>query len=145
MGHELYYKDREHHIGNISIRRWQEIGKLFPLLVDFVNRAMQIEWASGVVRDVTVFADGLVIPKFPPPDDVPPVTRPFSQEALLSEEWLEANEVFFDNGKEWDRLFAWCDFLAARDGAYGLYRPLVETLRPYLAAATNSLFHEGST
>ena len=44
-------------------------------------------------------------------------------------EWTYLYAFFVD----WDRLFAWCDFLAERDGAYTLYRPLVEVLRPHLA------------
>lgn len=34
---------------------------------------------------------------------------------MLSEEWLGINEIYFDDAVEWDRLFAWCDFLGARE------------------------------
>lgn len=133
MGHELYYHPDERHIGNMSIRRWEEVSKLLPLLVDFVNRAMQKDWRPGVARDVRLFAGGVTEPHVPPPDQSQPPTGPFSLEKMLSEELLDLNEVRVFEAAEWDRLFAWCEFLAERDGAYSLYQPLVDLLRPRLA------------
>lgn len=53
---------------------------------------------------------------------------------MISEELLDQNEVLVYEAAEWDRLCAWCEFLSQRDGACALYRPLVEVLRPHLAA-----------
>ena len=52
---------------------------------------------------------------------------------MLSEHDITLNDICIYNAEEWDRFFAWCDFLAPRDGAYALYSPLVETLRPHIA------------
>jgi hypothetical protein len=52
---------------------------------------------------------------------------------MLSEELLDMNEIRVFEAAEWDRLFARCDFLAERDGAFALYWPLVEVLLPQLA------------
>jgi hypothetical protein len=134
VGHELFYHPSDRHIGSVSIRRWEEVSKLLPLLVDFLNRAMQKDWRPGVVRDVRVFAGGVTDPPSPPPEKSPPAAGPFALDRMLSEESLEINEIRVFEAAEWDRLFAWCDFLADRDGAIGLYRPLVDVLRPYLAA-----------
>jgi hypothetical protein len=131
VGHELYYHPGDRHIGSMSIRRWEEVSKLLPLLVDFVNRAMQKDWRPGVVRDVRLFAGGMADPQAPPPDRPPPPAGPFAMEQMLSEELLDINEVRVFKADEWDRLFAWCDFLAERDGACSLYRPLVDVLRPH--------------
>jgi len=136
VGHELYYQSDNQHIGSISIRRWEESRKLLPLLLDFANRAMQKDWGSGIARDVAVFAGGVSVPQLPPPEEMPPAAEPLSLDRLLSEDWLDLNEIYFYECAEWDRLFAWCDFLARRDGAFGLYRPLVETLRPYLSGVS---------
>lgn len=94
---------------------------------------MQQDWRSGVVRDVRVFARGVTNPQAPPPEQAPPPPGSFALDRMLSEELLDMNEVRVFEAAEWDRLFAWCDFLSERDGAYDLYRPLVEVLRPHLA------------
>jgi hypothetical protein len=132
VGHELYYYPGERHIGSMSIRRWEEVSKLLPLLVDFVNRAMQKEWRPGTVRDVRLFAGGVTEPPVPAPEQSQPAVGAFSLEQMSSEELLGMNEVRVFEASEWDRLFAWCDFLGNRDGAYALYQPLVEVLRPAL-------------
>ena len=118
MGHELYYKTDERHIGSVSIRRWQEVSKLLPLLVDFVNRAQQQESGSGVARNVTVFAGGVAAPPAPPPEQNAPLVAPFELQRMLSEERLGFNEIYVHEVAEWHRLFAWCAFLATRDGAF---------------------------
>lgn len=133
MGHELFYHPGDEHIGSVSLRRWEEVSKLLPLLMDFVNRAMQKDWLPGVVRDVRVFAGGVIDPQTPPPEQSQPAAGPFALDRMLSEELLDMNEVRIFEAAEWDRLFAWCDFLENRDGTYALYRPLVEVLRPSLA------------
>jgi hypothetical protein len=133
VGHELFYHPSDHHIGSVSLRRWEEVSKLLPLLVDFVNRAMQKDWRPGVVRDVRLLAGGVTEPPAPPPEQSPPAAGPFALERMLSEELLDMNEVRIFEAGEWDRLFGWCAFLAERDGAYALYQPLVEVLRPHLA------------
>ena len=133
MGHELIYHPDDRHLGSVSLRRWEEVRKLLPLLVDYINRAMQLEWQPGVLRNVRVLAGGGADPPVPPPEQVQPAARPFALERMISEELLDQNEVLVYEAAEWDRLFAWCDFLAQRDGAYALYRPLVEVLRPHLA------------
>jgi len=138
VAHELYYHPGDRHIGSVSIRRWEEVSKLLPLLVDFVNRAMQKEWRPGLVRDVRVFAGGVTDPQAPPPEQPQPSVGPFALDRMLSDELLDLNEVRVFEAAEWDRLFAWCDFLAERDGAYALYRPLVEVLRPQLAGISKS-------
>jgi hypothetical protein len=136
VGHELFYHLGDRHIGSVSLRRWEEVSKMLPLLVDFVHRAMRKDWRPGVVRDVRVFARGVTDPQAPPPELPPPPAGPFALDRMLSEELLDINEVRVFEAVEWDRLFAWCDFLSERDGAYALYRPLVEVLRPYLAGAS---------
>jgi hypothetical protein len=133
VGHELFYHPGDRHIGSVSLRRWEEVSKLLPLLVDFVNRAMLKDWRPGVVRDVRLFAGGVTDPQVRPLEQPPPAAGPFALARMLSEELLDVNEVRVFQATEWDRLFAWCDFLAERDGAYGLYRPLVELLRSHLA------------
>jgi hypothetical protein len=129
----LFYHPGDRHIGSVSLRRWEEVSKLLPLLVDFLNRAMRKDWRPGVVRDVRVFAGGVTDPQAPPLEQHQPAPGPFALERMLSEELLDMNEVRIFEAVEWDRLFKWCDFLAERDGAYALYRPLVEVLRPHLA------------
>jgi hypothetical protein len=138
VGHELYYKTDEHHIGNVSIRRWKEISKLIPMLVDFINKAMQKEWNEGTARDVSVFAGGKSVPQIPPPQESPPVAEPLSLNRMLAEERLTLNEIYFNNAGEWNRLLAWCDFLADRDGVLDLYRPLVDWLRLYVSVMSDS-------
>jgi hypothetical protein len=133
VGHELFYQPGDHHVGSVSLRRWEEVSKLLPLLVDFVNRATHQEWRPGVVRDVRVFEGGGAVPAAPPPDHSQPTGGPFALTRMLSEEFLGRNEVHIFQAAEWDRLFEWCDFLSERDGAYALYQPLVEVLRSRLA------------
>jgi hypothetical protein len=133
VGHEIYYRTIDRHIGSVSIRRWEEVSKLLPLLVDFLNRAMRKEWGSGTMRDVRLLASGATEPGGPGPDQQKPPVEALSLEQMLSEEEIKMNELIIHKATEWDRLFAWCDFLATRDGAYALYAPVVETLRPYLA------------
>jgi hypothetical protein len=145
LGHELYYKTDESHIGSVSIRRWEEISKLLPLLVDFVNRAQHKDWGPGVARDVRLFAGGGIAPQVPPPEQNLPHAASFDLPRMLSEERLGLNEVYVYEAAEWDRLFAWCDFLAVRDGAFELYRPLVEALRPYLAGMSDHSPKQGAT
>jgi hypothetical protein len=133
VGHELYSDPENLHLGSVSIRRWEEMSKLLPLLIDFVNRAMRKEWREGTVRDVRLLAERVTIPSLPAPDQLQPDGGTFSLERMLSEELLDINEIRISEAAEWGRLIAWCDFLAERDGAFLLYRPLVDVLRPYLA------------
>jgi hypothetical protein len=133
MGHEIYYQTTDHRLGDVSLRRWEEISKLLPLFVDFVNRAMRKEWGPRIIRDVVVFEGLVTAPKFPPPDEAPPEAKPFALERMLSEEMLGINEIYFHEASEWHRLFQWCDFLATHDGAYALYVPLGDTVRRYFA------------
>ena len=115
MGHELYYQPDNRHMGSVSLRRWEEISKLLPLLLDFVNRAMENDWQSGVARDVRVFADGVIEPPLPQAGQPHPALGPFLLERMLSEA-LWTSEIRFFEAAEWNRLFAWCDFLAERMG-----------------------------
>ena len=64
LGHEIYYETTERGLWSVSIRRWEEISKMLPLLVDFLNRGMKQEWGKGTVRDVRVFAGGELIRTF---------------------------------------------------------------------------------
>ena len=93
VGHELYYKTDERHIGSVSIRRWQEVSKLLPLLVDFVNRAQQQESGSGVARNVTVFAGGVAAPPAPPPEQNAATRRALrvAADALRGETGVQRN------------------------------------------------------
>ncbi len=132
MGCELYYQRHEHRLGSLSLRRWNEVRRLLPLLVNFVNEAMADE-----VRDLMVSSSGASEPQCSPPEQLPPEVRPLALADMMSEDRLSQNEIYIDKAEEWDRLFAWCDFLAKREGVvYELYRPLVETIRPCLQGMT---------
>ena len=144
MAHELYYKTDARHLGSVAIRRWEEISKLLPLLVDFVNGAQHQEWGPGVTRDVLLFASGATAPQLPPPEQYRPHVAPFELQRMLSEEWLGLNEIYVYEAAEWNRLFAWCNFLAVRDGAFELYRPLVEALHLYLAGLSEDSDEPGT-
>src|ERR1700748_960711 len=93
MGHELYYESESCHIGSVSIRRWEEISKLLPLLIDFVNRAMRKEWRQGTARDIRMLAGAVAAPQLPAPDRPQPADGAFSLERMLSEELLDLNEI----------------------------------------------------
>ncbi|WP_425618876.1 hypothetical protein NA78x_002593 [Anatilimnocola sp. NA78] len=135
MGHELYYETSERHIGSMSLRRWDEVHKLLPLLVDYLNRAMRDEWEPGTARGVRIMHDGSVAPAVPPPDEAVPDTIPFDLGQMLSTQFVDQNYIYFNSAPAWKRLFAWCDFLQKRDGAFELYAPLALTLRRALSAA----------
>jgi hypothetical protein len=113
----------------MSLRRWDEVHKLLPPLVDFINQAMKKEWSPGTARDIRIMANGAIQPAVPPPTVEAPPPEPFELDKMLSTEHLGLNEIYFFLASEWDRLFAWCAFLETRDGAYELYDPLVLTLR----------------
>ncbi len=91
VGHELYYETSERHIGSMSLRRWDEVHKLLPLLVDYLNRAMRDEWEPGTARGVRIMHDGSVAPAVPPPDEAVPDTIPFDLGQMLSTQFVDQN------------------------------------------------------
>jgi len=133
MGHELYYETGDRHIGSMSLRRWDEVRKLLPLLVDYINCAMTKKWRPGMARDVCILQGGMVVPAVPPPDSEVPDATSFELDKMISTEHADLNEIYFYLAPDWKRLFAWCEFLEQRDGTYGLYAPLVQTLRRALS------------
>ena len=128
MGHLLFYKDYDHDLGDVSIGRWREIQRLLPLLVEYVNRAMTQDWHPGTRQNVTVYTDG----SLQPCGDLnvaKPSGSPFILAGIIRDESNGLNEIYVEDADELVRLFAWYEYLAARDGAASLYAPLVAALR----------------
>jgi len=112
MGYDIYYKDHNHRLSHISQGRWHEMRKLMPLLVEFVNERMKINW---FVQSETEL----------------PERRDFAVDELIRDETHMEDKVFFLDAQELQRLFDWCGFLAPRNGAFALYKPLVEELKTF--------------
>lgn len=128
MGHILFYKSYEHELGDVSVGRWREIQRLLPPFVEYVNGAMTLDWSSGIRRNVTVYADDS-LKLFEASDAERLTILPFMLTRFLRDESDVLNEIYVEDADEVMRLFAWYDFLSARDGAASLYAPLVQTLR----------------
>jgi len=138
MGYSIYLQPANLPIGDMAMRRWDEVRRLLPLLLDYINRAAGEEWKPGTVLAVAVSTQG-VTPAVPPRSGEPPAGGPFDLGRMLCEARVCQDYVDLIGAEEWERLLAWCDFLSERDGVFGLYRPLADTLRLYLAR----LFHQG--
>ena len=106
MGNETYYLSSNQRLGDVSKGRWVEMSKMMPLLLDFVNSSMEKNWGNS-----------------PPADK-----QKFRMDGLLQDASRGRNEIIFRDAHELKRLFAWCQFLEAHNGAFSLYKPLVETL-----------------
>jgi hypothetical protein len=129
---EIFYLDKQrnkHDLGEVAVGRWREMQSLLPLLIAYVNRLMAVPWHSGRLANVTIDAAGILTPDHRAADEPSPEPRPFILRDFL-EDWTDGfDEIYITDADELQRLFAWCDFLARRDGAYELYAPLVEAVR----------------
>jgi hypothetical protein len=132
VGYLLYLQPGDRPLGDMALRRWHEVRALLPLLLDYVGRAAGEGWGPGTARAVAVSVGG-ASPAVPPEAAPPPAGGPFDLGRMLCETRLREDYVDLVGAGEWERLLAWCDFLAGRDGVFGLYRPLADTLRPYVA------------
>src|SRR5437867_4231648 len=130
MEHELFYQTEMRPIGRLASALWKETGELLPSLVDSVNRTMEQEGTERVISDDGLNAGRSTASPSPAREQTPSRAAPFSLSQLLSE---DRSSLYFHGAAEWQRLFAWWDFLVARDAAYEAYRPVVELLRPYLS------------
>jgi hypothetical protein len=110
LGYEIFYETNDQHIGSMARGRWHEVGKLLPLLIDYVNRAMTLDWRPATA----------------------PAPLAFDLANMLSLEHVSQDEIYISAASEWGRLFNWCSLLKGRDGAYDLYDPLVLRLRQML-------------
>lgn len=128
MGHLVFYRCYDHELGDVSVGRWREIRKLLPSLVEYLNNAMTLDWEQGTRRNVTLYSDGSVRPPEAADATMPPVA-PFILEHIFRDESDGLNEIYVEDADELTRLFAWYDFLSARDGAAALYAPLIQALR----------------
>lgn len=132
MGYSIYLQPANLPIGDMAMRRWDEVRTLLPLLLDYINRATGEDWSPGTVRAVAVSVAG-VTPAVPAKSGEPPASGLFDLGRMLCETRVCQDYVDLIGAEEWERLLAWCDFLSERDGVFGLYRPLADTLRLYLA------------
>lgn len=130
MGHSIYYVNINHPVGDISVGRWREIRRIFPVFLEYINSVMLLSWELGTRRNVIVRTDGTVLPPAPKDGDKPTVA-PFTFEGLIRDESDGLNEIYIESAYELLRMIAWFDFLVARDGAASLYAAFVEVLRPY--------------
>lgn len=120
---------REECFAEAGMGRWHEIQKLLPLLIDYVNRSMEHNWA-GVSRNMLFGVASDPIGDANNNED-PPTPKKFVIGEFITDYTDSLSEVYLTDGRELLRLFAWCDFLSQRDGAFEFYIPLLQTLRSY--------------
>ena len=126
MGNLIIHHDKG--IGEVAKGRWRLMRQLLPIAIAFVNDSMKKEWEPGTLSNVAVSATHMT-PAASPTSVAPSSTRPFSFESMFEDQSETLDEIHLLDADELRRLFAWCDFLATRDGAYELIEPLVEALR----------------
>jgi hypothetical protein len=119
----------ENVVGDVSKRRWEVIRRLLPILLEYVNSAMVLEWGYEEARSVVVHREGAVVPDLPPMTAAPPPRGRFDLGTLLDDKADHFDEIFILDPGELARLWAWCDFLSERDGVFMLFAPLVTALR----------------
>jgi len=127
MSYEFYYHSYENPLGSLAHGKWQELQKLLPLLVSYVNDRVGQDWGEDVFRNVSVTTTGTT-PSLVREGSAPK-PAPFVLEELLSERGGQSDEVYVENARELLRLFEWCEFLLTADGAFQLYKASYLMLR----------------
>ena len=126
MGNNVYYRSSSHLIGDVSKGRWEEMRRLLPELLRFLNERLEREWSHG--RTLPQALSEGAYPGRPPVGLVPPAGK-FVLTALIRDESATLDEIFIEDAAELARLFRWFEILSEFSGAASLYAPLVEQLR----------------
>lgn len=135
MGNEivLIHSGGEEHIASIGKAGWREMRKVLPLMLDFINRSMRDKWAIYHEEHPALLWDG-------DPErtisidlrDGPKHQRAFTVETLINDRSEEVDEIYFLDADEVIRLFAWSAYLDQHHGAFGLYAPVIGSLKSRL-------------
>jgi hypothetical protein len=108
MGILVFYEGDGRIAGDIRRRHWRQIRRILPLLFDWLN--------EHVHR---------------PPKSVPTklVIAPFKLATMIRDDSQAKEEINLINAAEWNRFFAWCDFLSTVDDTHRLFAPALHILR----------------
>jgi hypothetical protein len=108
MGILVFYDGDGRIAGDIGKRHWRQMRRLLPLAFDWINEHMRR-----------------------PPKNAPVKLTPatFTLAAMMRDESDKKEEINLINADEWNRFFAWCDFLAALDDTFQFFAPVIHLLR----------------
>jgi hypothetical protein len=108
MGIMVFYEGDGRIAGDIGKRHWRQMRRILPYLIEWLNEYMRH-----------------------PPKGVPEklILAPFKLSKMVRDDADKAEEINLSDLVEWNRFFAWCDFLGPIDDTYRFYAPVVELLR----------------
>jgi len=108
MGILIFYEGDGRIAGDIGKRHWRIMRRQLPLIFDWMNAHMR-----------------------QPPKNLPAklLPGPFKLTAMLRDDADNTEEVNLIGLDEWNRFFAWCEFLARLDDTYRFFAPVVDLLR----------------
>ena len=127
MGNLFLYNDSV--VGYVTKGGWVIMRDLLAVLLKTINQSMGENWAAGTLRNVTVSPQGAHPSTIPAPHQAPPPGGVFEFQRIFLDWSSEQDEIYILDRDEFRRIFAWCDFLAQRDGAFALFEPLITSLR----------------